>query len=73
MFMFLKFLAEKILVSTYDFAAVKPSRRLTSLCQTKTPFGETPRLTGRHAMPLATLFFGVIMLLTGRHAMPVVM
>ena len=31
-FVFLKFLAEKILVSTYDFAVVKPSRILTSLC-----------------------------------------
>ena len=71
-FVFKEFLAE-ILVSTYDFAVVKLSGRLTSLCQTtKTPFGETPWLTGHHAMPLVTLFFGVTMLLTGHHAMPVV-
>ena len=52
-------------------AQSKPSRRLTSVCQAKTPFVETPRLTGRHATPLVTLFFDVTMLLTGRHAMPV--
>ena len=26
------------------------------MCQTKTPFGETPWLTGRHATPLVTFF-----------------
>ena len=39
--------------------------------QSKTLFGETPGLTGRHATPLATLFFIITMKLTGRHAMPV--
>ena len=38
----------------------------------KTPFGETPWLTGRHATPLVSLFFIITMLLTERHAMPVV-
>ena len=41
-FVFLKFLAERILVTTYNFAVVTRSRRLTSLCKTKSPFGETP-------------------------------
>ena len=35
--------------------------------QSKTFFGETPWLTGRHA----TLFFIITMILTRRHAMPV--
>ena len=40
--------------------------------QSKTPFRETPWLTGRHATPSVTLFFIITMLITGRHAMPVV-
>ena len=37
----------------------------------KTPFRETPWLTGRHVTPSVTLFFIITMLLTGHHAMPV--
>ena len=36
----------------------------------KTPFRESPSITGCHATPLVTLFFGITMLFTGRHAMP---
>ena len=61
-----------IFVGSEQVKSVKPSRRLTSLCQTKTPFGETPWLTERHATPMVTLFFGAIMLITGSHVMPVV-
>ena len=38
----------------------------------KTPFRETPWLTGRHVTPSVTLFFIITVLLTGHHAMPVV-
>ena len=37
----------------------------------KTPFRETPWLTGRHVTPSVTLFFIITVLLTGHHAMPV--